>query len=168
MLHRQPNKTGQVNSQTTQKCDARWGLLLCCGLRRNVCIFRYIFLFDKVVIVCKRKGYSYELKEIIELQSYKMSDDPMNNRDMKKVRACLGEKRETMTQIDCVCCEIAATSSGAGNESSCVFIVNVALPLKALVDASFRYTVEPGNDAFKYLPCIFACLSGHVNAAKVI
>uniref|UniRef100_A0A8C6P2B0 Vav guanine nucleotide exchange factor 2 n=1 Tax=Nothobranchius furzeri TaxID=105023 RepID=A0A8C6P2B0_NOTFU len=46
---------------------------------------RYIFLFDKVVIVCKRKGYNYELKEIIELQSYKMSDDPMNNRDMKKV-----------------------------------------------------------------------------------
>ncbi|XP_064873577.1 guanine nucleotide exchange factor VAV2 isoform X11 [Oncorhynchus nerka] len=45
---------------------------------------RYIFLFDKVVIVCKRKGYCYELKEIIELQSYKMSDDPMNNRDMKK------------------------------------------------------------------------------------
>lgn len=51
-----------------------------------VCASRYIFLFDKVVIVCKRKGYSYELKEIIELQSYKMSDDPMNNRDMKKVR----------------------------------------------------------------------------------
>ncbi|KAJ3605109.1 hypothetical protein NHX12_027159 [Muraenolepis orangiensis] len=45
---------------------------------------RYIFLFDKVVIVCKRKGYSYELKEIIELQSHKMSDDLMNNRDMKK------------------------------------------------------------------------------------
>lgn len=45
---------------------------------------RYIFLFDKVVIVCKRKGYSYELKEIIELKSYKMSDDPMNNRDVKK------------------------------------------------------------------------------------
>ncbi|KAG5272837.1 hypothetical protein AALO_G00169850 [Alosa alosa] len=44
----------------------------------------YIFLFDKVVIVCKRKGYNYELKEIIELQYYKMSDDPMNNRDMKK------------------------------------------------------------------------------------
>ena len=52
----------------------------------RVCVCRYIFLFDKVVIVCKRKGYSYELKEIIELQSYKMSDDLMNNRDMKKVR----------------------------------------------------------------------------------
>lgn len=49
-------------------------------------LFRYIFLFDKVVIVCKRKGYNYELKEIIELQLYKMSDDPMNNRDMKKVK----------------------------------------------------------------------------------
>ncbi|KAI7796207.1 putative guanine nucleotide exchange factor VAV2, partial [Triplophysa rosa] len=45
---------------------------------------RYIFLFDKVVIVCKRKGDNYELKEIIELHFYKMSDDPMNNRDMKK------------------------------------------------------------------------------------
>uniref|UniRef100_W5MAK3 Vav guanine nucleotide exchange factor 2 n=1 Tax=Lepisosteus oculatus TaxID=7918 RepID=W5MAK3_LEPOC len=45
---------------------------------------RYIFLFDKVVIVCKRRGYSYELKEIIELMSYKMTDDPMNNRDIKK------------------------------------------------------------------------------------
>ncbi|XP_056146363.1 guanine nucleotide exchange factor VAV2 isoform X2 [Lampris incognitus] len=46
---------------------------------------RYIFLFDKVVIVCKRKGYSYELKEIIELESYKISDDPTNNsRDMRK------------------------------------------------------------------------------------
>lgn len=50
-----------------------------------VCVLRYIFLFDKVVIVCKRKGYSYELKEIIELQLYKMSDDPLNNRDVKKV-----------------------------------------------------------------------------------
>lgn len=54
-----------------------------------VCVSRYIFLFDKVVIVCKRKGYCYELKEIIELQSYKMSDDPMNNRDVKKVRTIL-------------------------------------------------------------------------------
>ncbi|XP_072287216.1 guanine nucleotide exchange factor VAV2 isoform X4 [Pyxicephalus adspersus] len=45
---------------------------------------RYLFLFDKVVIVCKRKGYSYELKEIIELLSHKMTDDPMNNKDIKK------------------------------------------------------------------------------------
>lgn len=46
---------------------------------------RYLFLFDKVVIVCKRKGYNYELKEIIELFFHKMTDDPMNNKDIKKV-----------------------------------------------------------------------------------
>uniref|UniRef100_A0ABM5F600 Guanine nucleotide exchange factor VAV2 isoform X3 n=1 Tax=Pogona vitticeps TaxID=103695 RepID=A0ABM5F600_9SAUR len=46
---------------------------------------RYLFLFDKVVIVCKRKGYSYEQKEIIELLFYKMTDDPTNNKDIKKL-----------------------------------------------------------------------------------
>uniref|UniRef100_A0A4W3J0K8 Vav guanine nucleotide exchange factor 2 n=1 Tax=Callorhinchus milii TaxID=7868 RepID=A0A4W3J0K8_CALMI len=46
---------------------------------------RYLFLFDKAVIVCKRKGYNYELKEIIDLQAHKMSDDPMNNKDVRKV-----------------------------------------------------------------------------------
>uniref|UniRef100_A0A4W3JBS9 Vav guanine nucleotide exchange factor 2 n=1 Tax=Callorhinchus milii TaxID=7868 RepID=A0A4W3JBS9_CALMI len=45
---------------------------------------RYLFLFDKAVIVCKRKGYNYELKEIIDLQAHKMSDDPMNNKDVRK------------------------------------------------------------------------------------
>ncbi|KAJ8285639.1 hypothetical protein GJAV_G00029190 [Gymnothorax javanicus] len=45
---------------------------------------RYIFLFDKAVIVCKRKGDNYELKEIIELHAYKMTDDPVSNKDLKK------------------------------------------------------------------------------------
>uniref|UniRef100_A0A8C5R8Q9 Vav guanine nucleotide exchange factor 2 n=1 Tax=Leptobrachium leishanense TaxID=445787 RepID=A0A8C5R8Q9_9ANUR len=45
---------------------------------------RYLFLFDKVVIVCKRKGDSYELKDIIELLYHKMNDDPVNNKDLKK------------------------------------------------------------------------------------
>ncbi|XP_077140941.1 guanine nucleotide exchange factor VAV2 isoform X4 [Ranitomeya variabilis] len=45
---------------------------------------RYLFLFDKVIIVCKRKGYSYELKEMIELLYHKMSDDPTYNKDIKK------------------------------------------------------------------------------------
>lgn len=49
------------------------------------CWARYLFLFDKVVIVCKRRGYSYELKEVIELLFHKMTDDPMNNKDVKKV-----------------------------------------------------------------------------------
>ena len=38
-----------------------------------------------MVIVCKRRGYSYELKEILELLCHKMTDDPMNNKDVKKV-----------------------------------------------------------------------------------
>lgn len=42
-------------------------------------------MFDKVVIVCKRKGYSYEQKDILELLCYKMTDDPTNNKDIKKV-----------------------------------------------------------------------------------
>ncbi|XP_066436355.1 guanine nucleotide exchange factor VAV2 isoform X2 [Eleutherodactylus coqui] len=45
---------------------------------------RYLFLFDKVVIVCKRKGDNYELKEIIELLYHKMSDDPTYNKDIRK------------------------------------------------------------------------------------
>ncbi|XP_051732768.1 guanine nucleotide exchange factor VAV2 isoform X5 [Ctenopharyngodon idella] len=60
------------------------GELKVCSIVNRTKQDRYIFLFDKVVIVCKRKNYNYELKEIIELHFYKMSDDPMNNRDMKK------------------------------------------------------------------------------------
>lgn len=106
VLHRQQNKTGQVCLQAEHTNPMPGGA--CCSaseLRMNVCVFRYIFLFDKVVIVCKRKGYSYELKEIIELQSYKMSDDPMNNRDMKKVGAILGRESEAIAQLDCVRCK---------------------------------------------------------------
>lgn len=73
-------------SYATRNCP--WPVLLQtdCYLFSVFSVPRYIFLFDKVVIVCKRKNYNYELKEIIELHLYKMSDDPMNNRDMKKVR----------------------------------------------------------------------------------
>lgn len=66
------------------------GLRAQCGGRADgapwpCCWARYLFLFDKVVIVCKRRGYSYELKEVIELLFHKMTDDPMNNKDVKKV-----------------------------------------------------------------------------------
>ncbi|XP_061117093.1 guanine nucleotide exchange factor VAV2-like isoform X1 [Conger conger] len=60
------------------------GELKICSILNRTKQDRYIFLFDMAVIVCKRKGYNYELKEIIELQAYKMTDDPMSNRDMKK------------------------------------------------------------------------------------
>ncbi|KAI1900595.1 hypothetical protein AGOR_G00051540 [Albula goreensis] len=60
------------------------GELKVCSILNRTKQDRYIFLFDKVVITCKRKGYNYELKDTIELLSYKMTDDPMSNRDMKK------------------------------------------------------------------------------------
>lgn len=75
--------------------------LNCCS---TVPFPRYIFLFDKVVIVCKRKGYCYELKEIIELQSYKMSDDPMNNRDMKKVGSSVEHFKTRDAQFPSAAC----------------------------------------------------------------
>lgn len=60
---------------------------------------RYLFLFDKVVIVCKRRGYSYELKEIIELLFHKMTDDPMNNKDVKKVGPARAGPGEALTPL---------------------------------------------------------------------
>lgn len=112
-----------------------------------VSVFRYIFLFDKVVIVCKRKGYSYELKEIIELQSYKMSDDPMNNRDMKKVRIFYFARSFLRMQVRELALPhiseifVKAALPSAGDETSCVIITNVALELKDLVDGNFRYGI---------------------------
>lgn len=97
-------------------------------------VFRYIFLFDKVVIVCKRKGYSYELKEIIELQNHKMSDDPTNNRDMKKVRTSRFEMRQSNFVSEIF---VKGGPAGVGDEAACVIITNVALELKELVDGNF-------------------------------
>ncbi|XP_048378139.2 proto-oncogene vav-like [Stegostoma tigrinum] len=45
---------------------------------------RYVFLFDKAVIICKRKGENYEMKEIIDLQYYQTRDDPMGSKETKK------------------------------------------------------------------------------------
>lgn len=39
--------------------------------------FRFAFLFDKAMFVCKKKsGETFELKEIIELQNYQIRDEP--------------------------------------------------------------------------------------------
>ncbi|OCT85278.1 guanine nucleotide exchange factor VAV3 isoform X2 [Xenopus laevis] len=45
---------------------------------------RYIFLFDKAVIVCKRRGDNYEMKEIIDLQKYKITNNPSTDKENKK------------------------------------------------------------------------------------
>uniref|UniRef100_UPI00398F13F6 guanine nucleotide exchange factor VAV2 isoform X3 n=1 Tax=Pristiophorus japonicus TaxID=55135 RepID=UPI00398F13F6 len=60
------------------------GELKVCSIVNRTKQDRYLFLFDKAVIVCKRKGYNYELKETIDLQAHKVNDDPMNNKDLRK------------------------------------------------------------------------------------
>ncbi|KAK1333997.1 hypothetical protein QTO34_004995 [Cnephaeus nilssonii] len=75
---------------------------------------RYLFLFDKVVIVCKRRGYSYELKEIIELLFHKMTDDPMNNKDVKKTE---DTKRKWMEQFEMAMSNIKPDKANANHHS---------------------------------------------------
>uniref|UniRef100_A0A8D2KTT3 Vav guanine nucleotide exchange factor 3 n=1 Tax=Varanus komodoensis TaxID=61221 RepID=A0A8D2KTT3_VARKO len=45
---------------------------------------RHIFLFDLAVIVCKRRGDNYEMKDIIDLQEYKISNNPTTDKENKK------------------------------------------------------------------------------------
>lgn len=49
---------------------------------------RHIFLFDLAVIVCKRRGDNYEMKEIIDLQKYKITNNPTTDKENKKVSIC--------------------------------------------------------------------------------
>ncbi|KAM9845106.1 guanine nucleotide exchange factor VAV3-like isoform 2-T2 [Aulostomus maculatus] len=45
---------------------------------------RHIFLFDVAAIVCKRRGYNYEMKEILDLSVFKITDNPTSDREGKK------------------------------------------------------------------------------------
>ncbi|XP_059504190.1 guanine nucleotide exchange factor VAV3 [Stegostoma tigrinum] len=45
---------------------------------------RHIFLFDKAVIVCKRRGDNYEMKEVIDLSIYKITNNPTTDKENKK------------------------------------------------------------------------------------
>ncbi|XP_048882381.1 guanine nucleotide exchange factor VAV3 isoform X1 [Brienomyrus brachyistius] len=44
---------------------------------------RHIFLFDMAVIVCKRRGDNYEMKEVIDLHSFKISNPAMDKENKK-------------------------------------------------------------------------------------
>lgn len=46
---------------------------------------RHIFLFDVAVIVCKRRGDNYEMKEILDLNQFKITNNPTPDRESKKV-----------------------------------------------------------------------------------
>ncbi|CAL8279263.1 unnamed protein product [Lota lota] len=45
---------------------------------------RHIFLFDLAVIVCKRRGDNYELKDVLYLNFYKITNNPTSDREGKK------------------------------------------------------------------------------------
>ncbi|XP_077152088.1 proto-oncogene vav isoform X4 [Ranitomeya variabilis] len=45
---------------------------------------RYAFLLDQALLICKRKGDSYDLKEFIKLQNYQIRDDSCGEKDNKK------------------------------------------------------------------------------------
>ena len=46
---------------------------------------RYAFLLDKALLICKRRGDSYELKNFVNLHSFQVRDDSSGDRDSKKV-----------------------------------------------------------------------------------
>ncbi|XP_066547993.1 guanine nucleotide exchange factor VAV3 [Amia ocellicauda] len=45
---------------------------------------RHIFLFDKAVIVCKRRGDNYEMKEVIDLNNFKITNNPTTDKENRK------------------------------------------------------------------------------------
>lgn len=48
---------------------------------------RHIFLFDAAVIVCKRRGDNYEMKEVIDLHLFKITNNPTSEKETRKVGA---------------------------------------------------------------------------------
>uniref|UniRef100_A0A2I3G4U2 Vav guanine nucleotide exchange factor 1 n=1 Tax=Nomascus leucogenys TaxID=61853 RepID=A0A2I3G4U2_NOMLE len=73
-------------SQAEEMEKNRNGLAL--GLARQECLIhpsRYAFLLDKALLICKRRGDSYDLKDFVNLHSFQVRDDSSGDRDNKKV-----------------------------------------------------------------------------------
>ncbi|XP_043969035.1 proto-oncogene vav-like isoform X1 [Gambusia affinis] len=61
------------------------GELKICSSEKRSKQDRYAFLFDKAVVICKKKsGETFELKEIIELHNYQIRDETTGEKDNKK------------------------------------------------------------------------------------
>ncbi|XP_031692265.1 guanine nucleotide exchange factor VAV3 isoform X1 [Oncorhynchus kisutch] len=45
---------------------------------------RHIFLFDAAVILCKRRGDNYEMKEVITLYHFKITNNPTSDKETRK------------------------------------------------------------------------------------
>ncbi|XP_056366447.1 proto-oncogene vav [Oenanthe melanoleuca] len=76
-LHNMPQSLAQFGRP---KID---GELKVSSSERRSKVDRYGFLLDKALIICKRRGDSYEAKDVVELQSHQLRDG-MATRDGKK------------------------------------------------------------------------------------
>lgn len=65
-----PKMDGEVRLMTVEK--------------RSKLDSRYVFLFDKAVVICKHKGENYEMKEIIDLPFFQIRNDPIGSKETKK------------------------------------------------------------------------------------
>ncbi|KAM9320988.1 proto-oncogene vav [Gastrophryne carolinensis] len=60
------------------------GELKIIALEKKSKLDRYAFLLDQALLICKRKGDTYDLKEFINLPNYEIRDDNFGDRDNKK------------------------------------------------------------------------------------
>ncbi|XP_072776194.1 proto-oncogene vav [Taeniopygia guttata] len=77
-LHNMPQSLAQFGRP---KID---GELKVSSAERRSKVDRYGFLLDKALIICKRRGDSYETKDVVDLQSHQLHDGGLGPRDGKK------------------------------------------------------------------------------------
>lgn len=54
-------------------------------LQTSLVLPRHIFLFDMAAVVCKRRGDNYEMKDILDLNYFKVTNNPTSDKEGKKV-----------------------------------------------------------------------------------
>ncbi|OCT57053.1 hypothetical protein XELAEV_18004056mg [Xenopus laevis] len=60
------------------------GELKVTSMERKSKLDRYAFLLDRALLICKRKGDTFDLKEFIKLQNFQIRDDSSSDKDNKK------------------------------------------------------------------------------------
>ncbi|XP_040846681.1 proto-oncogene vav isoform X5 [Ochotona curzoniae] len=60
------------------------GELKITSVERRSKMDRYAFLLDKALLICKRRGDSYDLKDFVNLHSFQVRDDSSGERENKK------------------------------------------------------------------------------------
>lgn len=71
----------RMHRQRPERWQGHWGGSVL-GPDLEAC--RYAFLLDKALLICKRRGDSYDLKASVNLHSFQVRDDSSGERDNKK------------------------------------------------------------------------------------